>query len=195
MKKGEKHNIVAGLLQFALPIDTVHLDPNNAVTHGAESVEAIKRSLEAFGQDQPIVIQKKGMIVRKGNGRLLAAAQLGWTHIAGIVVDEADVDAIARAIADNRSADFRTWNYGALSTLFKQIDQAKPELTFATSFTLKEIVQREVAARPAAAGLADPDAVPEPPKVPITRPGDLWIIGGYVARCPNCDQVTAVEGD
>ena len=193
MKKGQKHNIVKGLLQFAVPIDTINLDPSNAVTHSAESIEAIKRSLEAFGMDQPCVIQRKGMIVRKGNGRLLAAIQLGWTHVAGIVVDEADVDAIARAIADNRSSDFRTWNYGVLSELFKKIEKAKPELTFATSFTLKEIVEREIECRPAVAGLIDPDAVPEPPKVPITKSNDLWIIGGYVAKCPNCNQITAVE--
>jgi hypothetical protein len=52
--------------------------------------------------DKPLVVQKQGMIVRKDNGRLMAAKRLGWERIAAL--DEDDVAAAARAIADNRAA-------------------------------------------------------------------------------------------
>jgi phosphoadenosine phosphosulfate reductase len=87
---------------LAVAIDSLHPDPANARLHSAQNIDAIVGSLKTFGQDQPVVVQKKGMIVRKGNGRLLAAKQLGWTHIAAVIVDEEDIQAIARAIADNQ---------------------------------------------------------------------------------------------
>jgi site-specific DNA-methyltransferase (adenine-specific) len=43
----------------------------------------------------------------------------------------------------------------------------------------------------AAAGLTDPDAVPEPPTEPVTKPGDLWLLG-RVVRCPKCRRLTDV---
>lgn len=139
-KKGTaKHNIAKELRSFAVPVKKLKFDPNNANVHEPESIEAIRRSLERFGQDQPIVVQRKGMVVRKGNGRLTAALALGWTHIACLIVDDDDVEAAARAIADNRSADFRKWNYAVLGKLFKKIEKVKPDLAFATSFTTKQI--------------------------------------------------------
>jgi ParB-like chromosome segregation protein Spo0J len=50
------------------------------------------------------------MVVRKGNGRLAAALELGWSHVAAIVLDEEDARAVARAIADNRSSDLALWD-------------------------------------------------------------------------------------
>lgn len=85
------------LRPFALPVDRLTPDPENARTHDAESVQAIKASLTRFGQDVPLVVQRQGMIIRKGNGRYLAARELGWSHVACIVVNEGDVEAAARA--------------------------------------------------------------------------------------------------
>ena len=32
-------------------------------------------------------------------------------------------------------------------------------------------------------GLTDPDEVPEPPDEPVTKPGDLWILGNHRLLC------------
>src|SRR5260370_36136985 len=87
-------------------------------------MEAIKKSLAEFGQDNPLVVQKQGMIVGKGNGRLQAALRLGWEWIAAFVVDEDDVRAVARAIADNRTAEMATWDEEKLVKMLQSIRDA-----------------------------------------------------------------------
>lgn len=101
------HNIIPALLPFAMPIDELNPDLDNTVEHTPDQIGDIGRAMARHGQDQPLVVQRDGMIIRKGNGRYEAAIGLTWTHIAAIVVDESNVDAVARAISDNKVADAR----------------------------------------------------------------------------------------
>jgi len=90
------------LEKLAIEIETLNPDPSNARRHDERNLQAVKASLEKFGQRQPIVVQKQGMIVRAGNARLECARALGWSHIAAVIVDEDDISAVSYAIADNR---------------------------------------------------------------------------------------------
>jgi hypothetical protein len=99
---GKKWRGLEPFAQFLVPMGALNLDPANARDHGDRNVAAVRDSLEDFGQRFPIIVQRQGMIVRAGNGRLLAAQFLGWDHIAAIVV------------ADNRTGELAEWNYGQL---------------------------------------------------------------------------------
>src|SRR5437773_9448552 len=101
--EGSLEHIAESLRALALPIASLSLDPANARTHDEKNLGAIKGSLSRLGQRLPPLVQKQGMIVRAGNGRVMAAKELGWTHLATVVVDESEVEATAHAIADNRS--------------------------------------------------------------------------------------------
>ncbi len=61
------------------------LDPSNVRKHSAENLNAIKASLAKFGQQKPIVADKKGVVVA-GNGQLMAAKALA-NHSARSVID------------------------------------------------------------------------------------------------------------
>ena len=102
--------IVQGLRPLAVRCDTLVPDPKNARDHDERNLDTIRASLVRFGQRQPIVVQRQGMRVRAGNGRLKVARQLGWDFIAAVVVDESDAEAAAYAIVDNRSAELASWN-------------------------------------------------------------------------------------
>ena len=124
-----KSNIIAPLRPLAVPLDSLKPDPINGRLHSEENLAAIEAALSTYGQDQPLVVQKRGRVVRKGNGRLEAARRLGWTHIAAIIVDESDVDAVLRAIADNRSGELAPWSeekLRAVLTLAQEAKQAAP---------------------------------------------------------------------
>jgi len=56
------------------------LDPANVRKHDRRNLDAIKASLRKFGQQKPIVVDTKG-IVLAGNGTLTAAKELGWSEI------------------------------------------------------------------------------------------------------------------
>jgi DNA modification methylase len=40
---------------------------------------------------------------------------------------------------------------------------------------------------------ADADAVPEPPAEPVTKPGDVWLLGKHRVMCGDSTSLTAVE--
>ncbi len=114
-------HIAEPLRKLAVPTDSLTLDPANARTHSPKNLAAIKASLTRFGQRLPIVVQREGMIVRAGNGRVMAARELGWTHIAAVVCDDENIDAVAFAIADNRSAELADWDDAALAALLDEL--------------------------------------------------------------------------
>jgi 1-aminocyclopropane-1-carboxylate deaminase/D-cysteine desulfhydrase-like pyridoxal-dependent ACC family enzyme len=104
---------------LAVKLDSLLPDPKNARKHNDANLAAIRASLKRFGVRKPIVVQRAGdqLIVRSGNGRMTVAKELGWTHLPAIVVDEGDDDAIAFALADNRTADLAEWDMGVLEEL------------------------------------------------------------------------------
>lgn len=124
-----------------MPIAGLAFDQDNTRQHNEKSIAAIVASLEKFGQDQPIVVQKKGLVVRKGNGRLQAAKKLGWTHIAAVIVEEADLDATMRAIADNRSAELSNWDPRALGRAFEEAQKVQADYSSSVGFTQEEIAR------------------------------------------------------
>ena len=85
-------------------LDSLHLDPANARTHDERNLDAIRGSLSRFGQQKPVVVDRRGMI-RAGNGTYVAAKALGWTEIDVVETDLEGLEATAFAIADNRTSD------------------------------------------------------------------------------------------
>jgi hypothetical protein len=127
-----------------LAVDTTDLifDPANARGHSPRNLEAIKNSLQAFGQRTPIVAQvndKGTKIVRKGNGTLEAARQLvedgfeEWKTMAVVFVEEDNVSATGYAIADNRTGDLSFWNDN-LSVLLTELSDENEAIFAATGF-------------------------------------------------------------
>jgi len=116
-------HIAEPLRSLAVPIESLTLDPANARAHGERNLKAIESSLARFGQRAPLVVQRDGMVVRAGNGRLEAAKALGWSHIAALVVDESSIDATAFSIADNRTAELAEWDKTTLAALLADLDQ------------------------------------------------------------------------
>jgi ParB-like chromosome segregation protein Spo0J len=90
-------------------IAELSLDPSNVRKHSRRNLDAIKASLRKFGQQKPIVVDAKG-IVLAGNGTLTAAQELGWTEIQIVRTELAGVEATAFAIADNRTAELAEWD-------------------------------------------------------------------------------------
>lgn len=107
------------LRPLAVPIEKLTLDPNNARDHDERSIESIKDSLMQFGQQKPVVVNKKGVVIA-GNGTVQAAREMGWDVIAATRYDgEGDPEAFA--IADNRTAELSRWDYRQLTHTLKDL--------------------------------------------------------------------------
>jgi hypothetical protein len=86
-------------------------------------IEAVKRSLTAFGQQKPIVVSRATNEVIAGNHTLLAARALGWTEITVAWSDLTSAQAKAYAAADNRTHDLGDYDDQALLNLLNSLDE------------------------------------------------------------------------
>lgn len=168
-------HIAEPLRKLAVPTDSLTLDPANARTHSPKNLAAIKASLTRFGQRLPIVVQREGMVVRAGNGRVMAARELGWTHIAAVVCDDENIDAVAFAIADNRSAELADWDDAALAAL---LDELPAETVADLGFD-----DDDLAALAGDDAEVTEDEAPAPLPEPVSRRGDLWHLGEHRLLC------------
>ncbi len=130
-------HIAASLRKLAVAVEDLTPDPKNARVHGDRNLDSIKASLKQFGFVAPIVVQKQGMIVRAGNGRLQACKDLGWGHIPAVIVDQNDAEAAAFALADNRTSELAEWDMDALASVISDI--APEGLGDATGFDASEV--------------------------------------------------------
>ena len=167
------------LQSLKVSIDTLTLDPANARKHGTKNLDAIKASLHAFGQRKPIVVQRKGMIVRAGNGTLEAAKALGWSHLAAVIIDEDNATASQFAIADNRTAELAEWDDETLASLLNVMEPADREALAFDEDDMRELIDGLDPSQPEVVE----DEVPEVPADPVTKTGDLIMLGDHRLLC------------
>lgn len=181
--------IAADLAPLAVPVDKLKLLPGNP---RVGDVDAIARSLAAFGQRKPVVANRDGTVIA-GNHTLLAARQLGWDAVAAVWVDDDTTTAHAYALADNRTAELGTYDDAALAALIGQVRGADAELLAATGWTgddLQDLLDR-LAPEPIPLA-TDPDDVPEQAPA-ITERGDHWVLGAHVLVCGDARDADAVD--
>jgi DNA modification methylase len=167
-------------------IASLMLDPANVRTHDSKNLEAIKASLARFGQQKPIVVDAKGIIVA-GNGTMMAAKMLNWSSVEIVRTNLEGAEAIAYAIADNRTAELAGWDEAALAQQLAALQIDDEELANIAGFTDAEIEAMILDGKE-----IEEDEVPEPPAVPITKAGDLWLLGTHRVLCgdsTNSDDV------
>ena len=95
---------------------------DNPKMHTSTQVRKIQASIEAYGWDQPIVVDEE-MVIIKGHGRYMAAQNLGLTEIPVLISDMSFEQARQARIADNKSAESE-WDldvlWGEISSLQSQ---------------------------------------------------------------------------
>jgi len=155
-----------------------------------DAVDLVVASIREFGFRQPIVVDADFVII-VGHTRYKAAQKVGLEEVPVHVATDLTPDQIrAYRIADNKTAEASDWNYDLLPIELGALQVANYDLGV-LGFDPDELAA--LLNPEAMVPLSDPDEVPEPPAVPITKPGDLWVIGGYVATCPKCHRLTTVE--
>jgi len=97
-------------------------DSNNARTHSAKNVEAVKSSLAKYSQVEPLVVQKSTNVIIGGNCRWEAMKQLGYTECDVHFVDVDNTQAMALGIILNRTAELADWNEDILSSTLSVLD-------------------------------------------------------------------------
>lgn len=126
-----------------VPIDSVSIDAANVRRHPEKNLAAIKASLVKFGQQTPIIIDERGVVI-VGNGRLSAAKQLGWTSIDVLRTSLNGAEAIAYAIADNRTSELAEWDEDALAQQLAALQSEDINLLTASGFDVSDVTSMQM---------------------------------------------------
>ena len=120
-----------------MKVSDLSQDPANARKHDDRNIDSIIASLRRFGQQKPIVIDASN-VVRAGNGTLEAAKRLGWDSIECVKTSLKGSDAIAYAIADNRTVELAEWDLDILVAQLSGLLADDEELVNAAGFSAEE---------------------------------------------------------
>lgn len=166
-----------------VPLASVKPTPGNPRTHSDKQVAQLVRSIQEFGFTTPILIDEEGFIVA-GHGRHQAAEFLELKEIPAIVLHGlTPAQRKALMVADNQLPMGADWDTAALARILGELDTGDFDLTL-TGFAEDEIEDILTwAPGGVREGHTDPDAVPETPKQPVTKTGDLWIMGKHRLLC------------
>jgi DNA modification methylase len=174
------------------PIERLVPYDRNARTHSAEQIRQVANSIQRFGFTNPILVASDSGIIA-GHGRLAAARQLGMDHVPVIVLDHlTPEERKAYVIADNQLALNAGWDEELLRLEVGElaaIDFDVSLLGFDDDM-LAQLLEVEEEIPPED---ADADAVPEPPVEPVTKPGDVWIMGKHRLMCGDSTDVLAID--
>ena len=161
---------------------------NNARTHSKEQVAQIAASMTEWGFTNPILIDEAGMIIA-GHGRVQAAKVLGVSEIPTIVARGwSEAQKRAYVLADNQLAINAGWDENLLRLeigAIKGLDFDIGTIGFGNEFLSDLFATKE--------GKTDPDDVPEPPVVPVTALGDVWLLGDHRIICGDSTDKATVE--
>jgi DNA modification methylase len=163
----------------------------NARTHDDAQVAQIAASIKEFGFNNPILIADDQSIVA-GHGRLAAARKLGLTEVPVVRLSHlSDTQRKAYILADNRLALNAGWDNDLLKLELQELEIEGVDLEM-LGFSKEELDGLLNSLEPTE-GLTDEDAVPETPEEPVTKPGDIWILGKHRLMCGDSTSVDAVD--
>jgi DNA modification methylase len=176
-------------------IHELKMDPRNPRQHSQKQIKQMVLSIKTFGFLVPAVVDANGNVVT-GHARILACRELGWSEIPTVLFDSlSEAKRRAYMLADNRLSEHSSWNERLLAEQLK--DLVLGELDFsieALGWDMPEIELKIASLDEQPAAEDRNDRVPEPVTTPpLSRPGDLWLLGGHRVLCGSALDITALE--
>ncbi len=170
-----------------VPVEALIPYARNARTHSEAQVALIAGSIREFGFNNPVLVDGENGIIA-GHGRVEAARRLGMAEVPVIELAHlTDAQKRAYILADNRLAEQAGWDRDLLALELGDLADLGVELG-ELGFEGAELDALF------AHGAADPreEATPEPPEIPVSRPGDLWCLGTHRLLCGDATKAADV---
>jgi DNA modification methylase len=162
----------------------------NSRTHSEDQIAQIAASIKEFGWTNPVLIDGDNGIIA-GHGRVMAARKLKFKEVPTIELkDLTETQKKAYIIADNRLALNAGWDNEMLTIELNDLlaDGFALDILGFDPKELSALLEPEVLE-----GLTDEDAVPDVPDEPITKLGDIYILGKHRLMCGDSCSVNDME--
>ena len=157
-----------------------------------EQVDRMASAIREFGFRIPIVAKSDGSVV-DGHLRLKAAQKLGLKEVPVALADElTEAQVKAFRLLANKSANWAEWETDLLKLELEDLQAMDFDLEL-TGFELPELDEILSAGDAGGTeGQTDPDAVPEVQEEPVSRLGDVWLLGRHRLMCGDSTDAGAV---
>jgi DNA modification methylase len=165
----------------------------NARTHSDEQVSQIAGSIKEFGFTNPVLIDSDNGIIA-GHGRVMAARVLGLAEVPCLrLAHLSETQRRAYILADNRIALNSGWDESmlALEIMDLQTEDFDIESLGFDSEEIRKLIAE--AENLPTEGLTDPEDIPAEIETPISKLGDIWILGNHRLACGDCTDAHTVE--
>src|SRR5882757_11277057 len=170
-------------IQYVSP-DRLRPYPGNARSHSRKQIKLIADSIKRFGFINPIIVTDDFEVVA-GHGRLEAAKSLGMQLVPVVAISSlSEADKKAIRIADNRIAELAGWDRDILAIECQGLLDLQFDDIEVTGFSLGEIdtiLDDASEKKPVEPG--PEDLLPPVVVAPVSRKGDLWILGSHRLLC------------
>lgn len=135
------------------------------------AVGPVANSIREFGFQSPIIVDKDGVIIA-GHTRYKAAKRLGLKEVPVVYATELTPEQVqAYRIADNSTGEIAEWDP---ALLLQELEGLTYDMAdFGLDVQLDKIVDEA----------KDDEYEVEVPTEPITRPGDIWLLGDHRVMC------------
>lgn len=156
----------------------------NSRTHSPEQVAQLARSIEQFGFTNPVLIDEHNTLIA-GHGRVMAAQRLGLAVVPAIrLLHLSDAQRRAYVIADKKLAEQAGWNVAMLTREVEDLMAEHFDISL-LGFGDDELAELLGEASPGADGAGKTDIEDAPPLKPdpVTRTGDVWLLGQHRVVC------------
>ena len=163
---------------------------NNARTHSDAQVAQIAASIKEFGFNNPVLIADDNSIIA-GHGRVMAARKLGKDTVPAVRLSHlTEMQRKAYILADNKLALNADWDNSLLAIELADLKDLgfDTELTGFSADEIAALMPVELTE-----GLTDEDEVPDAPVDPVTKLGDVWMLGKHRLMCGDSISVDAVD--
>ena len=175
------------------PVAALRPRDRNPRTHGRRQIRQIAQSIQAFGFTNPVLVDERGGIIA-GHGRAEAARLLGMETVPVIRLGGLTETQIrALVIVDNKLAENAAWDRELLALELQDLQGL--EVDFDLTLTGFEAAEIDLLIEELGPREADPsaDALPEedPSLPPVSRAGDLWLLGPHRLLCGDATQESA----
>lgn len=175
-----------------LPIDDLIPYANNARTHSKEQITKIRSSLREFGFVNPVLIDKDKNIIA-GHGRCEAAKAEGIKEVPCVMVEHlTEAQKKAYIIADNKLALDAGWDNEILAVELESLKDLNFDVEL-TGFNAAEIddLFSNIHDKEVSDDDFDVDAALE--EEPISKQGDLWLLGRHRLVCGDSTKAETYE--
>jgi DNA modification methylase len=172
------------------PIENIVDFEHNSRTHSEDQIIETVNSINEFGYTNPILVDENNVIIA-GHCRVMAARRCGFAEIPTIIIDGLSAaQKAALVIADNKMALNAGWDFSKLAHQITFLRDNDYNTDF-TGFKPDEILTFMPDEIPAFEG--DENDVPELPDEPVTKLGDIWILGRHRLMCGDSTDPLSVD--